>query len=145
MDRIYPIELQLNRTSPSDTEAPFLNLNLCISYGTVSTNIMINGIILIWYSQFPFYWMPMSPGVPHMGLTYLSLLDSPELLRILVTLAAVIKPWLPNFLDRAIVLFLNFLRRFRNFIADSALVETYSVILKTLLQQDISEPEFYGD
>ena len=39
MDRIYPTELQLNRAKPSDTEAPFLDLNLCISYGTVSTKI----------------------------------------------------------------------------------------------------------
>ena len=33
----------------------------------------------------------MSPGVPHMGYIYLSLLDSPELLQILVTLTAEIK------------------------------------------------------
>ena len=56
--------------------------------------------------------MAMSPGVPHMGYTYLNLLDSPELLQILMT---------------------------------SALLEKYSVSLKTLLQQGISEPEFYGD
>ena len=86
----------------------------------------------------------MSTGVPHMGYTYLNLFDSPELLQVLVTLTAVIKPLLPNFLGRAIVI-LNFVRRFRNFIADSALVEKYSVSLKTLLQQGISEPEFYGD
>ena len=60
----------------------------------------------------------MSPGVPHMGYTYLSLLDSPELLQILVTLTTVIKPLLPNFLGRAIIV-LNFVRRFRNFIADT--------------------------
>ena len=62
----------------------------------------------------------MSPGVPHMGYTctYLYLLDSPGLLQILVTLTAVIKPLLPNFLDKAIVI-LNFVRRFRNFIADT--------------------------
>ena len=34
VDRIYPTELQLNRTNSSDTEAPFLVLNLCISNGT---------------------------------------------------------------------------------------------------------------
>ena len=39
MDRIYPTELQLNRANSSDTEAPFLDLNLCIAYGTVSTKI----------------------------------------------------------------------------------------------------------
>ena len=38
-DRIYPTELQLNRANSSDTEAPFLDLNLCISIGTVSTKI----------------------------------------------------------------------------------------------------------
>ena len=31
--------LQLNRANYSDTEAPFLDLNLCISHGTVSTII----------------------------------------------------------------------------------------------------------
>ena len=39
VDRIYPTEFQLNRANSSDTEAPFLNLNLCISNGTVSTKI----------------------------------------------------------------------------------------------------------
>ena len=87
----------------------------------------------------------MSPGVPHMGYTYFNLLGSPELLQILVTLTTVIKPVLLNFLGRAIVI-LNFVRRFRNFNRrHSALVEKYSVSLKTLLQQGISEPEFYGD
>ena len=39
VDRIYPTELQLNRANSSDTEAPFFDLNLRISNGTVSTNI----------------------------------------------------------------------------------------------------------
>ena len=62
--------------------------------------------------------MAMSPGVPHMGYTYLNLLDLPELLQILMTLTNLIKPLLPNFLGRAIVI-LNFVRRFGNFIADT--------------------------
>ena len=37
---------------------------------------------------------------------------------LLMTLTTVIKPFLPNFLGRAIVV-LNFVRRFRNFIADT--------------------------
>ena len=45
----------------------------------------------------------MSPCVPHMGYTYLDL-DSPGFLKFLVTLSAVIKPLLPNFLGRAIVI-----------------------------------------
>ena len=39
VDRIYHTELQLNRANSSDNEAPFLDLNLCISNGTVSTKI----------------------------------------------------------------------------------------------------------
>ena len=39
VDRIYHTELQLNRAYSSDTEAPFVDLNLCISNGTVSTKI----------------------------------------------------------------------------------------------------------
>ena len=35
VDRIYPAELQLNKSNSSDTEAPFLDLNLSISNGTV--------------------------------------------------------------------------------------------------------------
>ena len=37
VDRIYPAELQLNKANSSDTEAPFLDLNLSISKSTVST------------------------------------------------------------------------------------------------------------
>ena len=39
LDRIYPTVIQLNRANYSHTEAPFLDLNLCISNGTVSTKI----------------------------------------------------------------------------------------------------------
>ena len=39
VDRIYPTELKLIRANSSNTEAHFLDLNLCISNGTVSTKI----------------------------------------------------------------------------------------------------------
>ena len=39
VDRVYPAELQLNKAYSSDTEAPFLDLNLSLSNGTVSTTI----------------------------------------------------------------------------------------------------------
>ena len=39
VNRIYPAELQLNKANSSDTEAPFLDLNLSISNGTVSTKM----------------------------------------------------------------------------------------------------------
>ena len=61
-------------------------------------------------------------------------------------LTTVIKPLLPNFLGRAIVRYFKLRKAFSKFYRrHSALLEKYSVSLKTLLQQGISEPEFYGD
>ena len=55
VDRIYPTELQLNKTNSSGTEAPFfLDLNLCISNDTVSTKIYDKRDDFDWYNQFPF-------------------------------------------------------------------------------------------
>ena len=78
-----------------------------------------------------------------MGYTYV-LLDSRELLQILVTncrnkalTAKLLRQGYPSFKPRKA--FSKFYRR------HSALVEKYSVSLKTLLQQGISEPEFYDD
>ena len=45
--QIYPTELQLNKANSSDIEAPFLDLNLSITNGIVSSKIMINEMILI--------------------------------------------------------------------------------------------------
>ena len=39
VNRIYPAELHLNKANYSDAEAPFLDLNLSISNGTVSSKI----------------------------------------------------------------------------------------------------------
>ena len=39
VDQIYPAELQLNKAIFSDTEAPFLDLNLSVSSGSVSTKV----------------------------------------------------------------------------------------------------------
>ena len=39
VNQIYPPELQLNKANTSDTEVPFLDLNLSISNGFVSTKI----------------------------------------------------------------------------------------------------------
>ena len=37
--QIYPTELQLNKANSSETEAPFLDLNLSITNGIVSSKI----------------------------------------------------------------------------------------------------------
>ena len=39
VSQIYPTELQLNKANPSDTETPFLDLDLSIINGIVSTKI----------------------------------------------------------------------------------------------------------
>ena len=39
VNQMYPPELQLNKASTSDTEAPFLDLHLSISNGFVSSKI----------------------------------------------------------------------------------------------------------
>ena len=46
VNHIYPLELQLNKTNVSDTEAPFLDLHLSISDGFVNTKIYDNEMIL---------------------------------------------------------------------------------------------------
>ena len=78
--RIYHTEHQLNRANSSDTEAPFLGLNLCVSYGTVYTKSYDKRDNFDFDMSISLFWMAMSPGVPYMGNTYLNLLDSPELL-----------------------------------------------------------------
>ena len=145
MDRIYPTKLQLNRANSSDTEAPLLDLNLCISNGAVSTKIydkrddfdfdIVNFPFLDGYVP-----RPTSYGV------YIS-----QLIRF-----AKASSNLNDFNYRNKALTAKLLRQgyryfklrkaFSKFYRrHSALLETYSVSLKTLLQQGISELEFYGD
>ena len=109
VDRIHPTELQLNRAN--STEAPFVWIWIYVYLKIYDKRDDFDFDIV----NFPF----LDGDVPRRtsyGVTYLILLGSLELLQILVTLTALIKLLLPNFLGRAIVI-LNFVRRFRNFIA----------------------------
>ena len=145
VDRIYPTELQLNRANSSDTEAPFLDLNLCISNGTVSTKIYDKrddfDFDLV---NFPF----LDGDVPRRTSygVYIS-----QLIRF-ARASSNLNDF--NYRNKALTAkllmqgyryfklrqaFSKFYRR------HSALLEKCSVCLKTLLQQGISEPEFYGD
>ena len=113
-----------------------LDLNLCISNGTASTKVYDKRDDFD-FDIVNFLFLDGDvPGVPHMWYTYVNLLDSPQLLQILMTLTAVRQGYRYFKLRKA---FSKFYRR------HSALVEKYSVNLKTLLRQGISEPEFYGD
>ena len=69
VNRIYPAELQLNKANSSDTEAPFLNLNLSISNGTVSTKIYEKRDDLIMMLLISCYLMETSLDV-HVRHTY---------------------------------------------------------------------------
>ena len=145
VDRICPTELQLNRANSSDTEAPFLDLNLCISNGTVSTKIYDKRDDFDFdIVNFPF----LDGDVPRRTSygVYIS-----QLIRF-----ARASSNLNDFNYRNNALTAKLLRQgyryfklrkaFSKFYRrHSALLEKYSVSLKTLLQQGISEPEFYGD
>ena len=86
----------------------------------------------------------MSPGVPHMGYTYLNIrfarassnLSDFNYRNKALTAKLLRQGYLYFKLRKA---FSKFYRR------HSALVENYSVCLKTLLQQGISKSKFYGD
>ena len=144
VDRIYPTELQLNRANSSDTKAPFLDLNLCISNGTVSTKMYDKRDDFDFdIVNFPF----LDGDVPRRTLygVYIS-----QLIRF-----ARASSNLNDFNYRNKALTAKLLRQdYRYFIRKafskfyrrhSALIEKYSISLQTLLQQGISEPEFYGD
>ena len=145
VDRIYPTELQLNRTNSSDTEAPFLDLNLCISNGTVSTKIYDKRDDFDFdIVNFPF----LDGDVPRRTSygVYISQLI------IFARASSNLNDF--NYRNKALnaKLFRQGYRYFKLrkafskfYRRHSALLEKYSVSLKTFLQQGISEPEFYGD
>ena len=72
VDRIYPTELQLNRANSSDTEAPFFDLNPCISNGTFSKIYDKRDDFDFDIVNFPFLDGEV-PRRTHMWYTYLNL------------------------------------------------------------------------
>ena len=145
VDRIYPTELQLNRANSSDTEAPFLDLNLCISNDTVSTKIYDKR------DDFDFdkvSFLFLDGDVPRRTSygVYIS-----QLIRF-ARASSNLNDF--NYHNKALTAkllrqgyrYFKLRKAFSKFYRrHSALLEKYSVSLKTLLQQGISEPEFYGD
>ena len=145
VDRIYPTELQLIEQILPIPRHLFLDLNLCISNGTVSTEIYDKR------DDFDF------------DIVIFSFLDGdvPRRTSYGVYISQLIRfarasSNLNDFNYRNKALTAKLLRQgyryfklrkaFSKFYRrHSALLEKYSVSLKTLLQQGISEPEFYGD
>ena len=135
----------INRANASDTEATFLDLNLCISNGTVSTKIYDKRDVF----DFDIVNSPFSgrryPPAYLIGV-YISQLNR----------SARASSNLSDFNCRNKALtaklhwqgyrYFKLHKAFSKFYRKhSSLVEKYSVSLKTLLQQGISEPELYGD
>ena len=143
--QIYPTELQLNKANSSDTEAPFLDLNLSITNGIVSSKIYdkrddFNFEIV----NFPFLDGDV-PRSPSYGV-YIS-----QLIRFARVCSNV-----DDFNNRNLFLTAKLLKQgyryhkirkaFSKFYyRHSELIVKYNIGLKTLLQQGISEPIFYGD
>ena len=143
--QIYPTELQLNMASSSDTEAPFLDLNLSIKNGIVSSKIYdkqddFNFEIV----NFPFLDGDV-PRSPSYGV-YIS-----QLIRFARVYSNV-----DDFNNRNLFLSAKLLKQgyryhkirkaFSKFYhRHSELIVKYNIGLKTLLQQGISDPIFYGD
>ena len=143
--QIYPTELQLNKANSSDTEAPFLDLNLSITNGIVSSKIYdkrddFNFEIV----NFPFLDGDV-PRSPSYGVYIFQLIrfarvgsnvdDSNN--RNLFLTAKLLKQGYRYHKIRKV--FSKFYYR------HSELIVKYNIGLNTLLQQGISEPIFYGD
>ena len=143
--QIYPTELQLNKANSSDTEEPFLDLNLSITNGIVSSKVYdkrhdFNFEIV----NFPFLDGDV-PRSPSYGV-YIS-----QLIRFARVCSNV-----DDFNNRNLLLTAKLLKQgyryhkirkaFSKFYhRHSELIVKYNIGLKTLLQQGISEPIFYGN
>ena len=145
VDRIYPTELQLNRANSSDTEAPFLDLNLCISNGAVSTKIYDKQDDFDFdIVNFPFLDCDV-PRRTSYGVYISQLIRFARASSNLIDFNYCNKALTAKLLRQGYRYF-KLRQAFSKFYhGHSTLLEKYSVNLKTLLQQGISEPEFYGD
>ena len=143
VNRIYPSELQLNKANVSDTEASFLDLHLSISDGFVKTKSYDkrDDFDIV---NFPFLYGD-NPRSTSYGV-YIS-----QLIQF-----ARVSSHVDDFNTRNKVLTAKLLRQgykyhklrkaFSKFYRRHLdIVSKYNVGLKTLLQQGLSEPEFFGD
>ena len=141
--QIYPSELQLNKANSSDTEGPFLDLNLTISDGFVSSKIyhkrydfdIINFTFLD--EDIP---LATSCGVYVSQLTRFASVSSH------VTDFNTRNQFLTAKLLKQGYRYHKFLKTFSKFCQRHYnLVSKFNTGLKSFLKQGLSEPEFYGD
>ena len=138
--QIYPTELQLNKANSSDTEAPFLDLNLSITNGIVSSKIYdkqddFNFEIVNSHFLMEMFLAPL-PMV-YIFLSLIVLLECDFNNRKLTLTAKSLKQGYRYHKNQ---------KAFSKFYhSHSELIVKYNIGLKTLLQQGISEPIFYDD
>ena len=145
VNRIYPSELQLNKSNVSDAEASFLDLHLSISDGFLKTRIYNKRDDFDFdIVNFPF----LDGDVPRSASygVYISQLirfarvsshvDDFNTCNKVLTAKLLRQGYRYHKLRKA---FSKFYRRHFD------IVSKYNVGLKTLLLQGLSEPEFYGD
>ena len=144
VNRIYPSELQLNKANTSDTDAPFLDLHLSISNGFVSSKIYDKRDDFDFdIVNFPF----LGGDVPHStsyGVYISQLIRFARMSSHVADFNAHTKSLTAKLLQQGYrhhklrKTFSKFYHRHYE------LVSKFSVGLKTLLHQGLSEPEFYG-
>ena len=145
VDHVYPTEFQSNKANSSDTEAPFLDLNLCISNGTVSTKIYDK-----WNDfdfdvvNFPFLDGDVSRRTSY-GVYISQLIRCARASSNLSDFSCRNKALTANLFRQGYRYFKLRKASSKFYSRHSALAEKYNVGLITLLQQSISEPELYGD
>ena len=150
MDRIYPTELQLNRKKGKRKILPiprhlFLDLNLCISNGTVSTKIYDKRDDFDLYIINFFFLDGDVPRRTSYGVYIFQLIRFARASSNLSGFNCCNKAFTAKLLRQGYRYFKLRMAFSKFYRTHSALLEKYSVSLKTLLPQGISEPEFYGD
>ena len=145
VNRIYPPELQLNKANTSDTEAPFLDLHLSISNGFVSSKIYDKRDDFDFdIVNFPF----LDGDVPRStsyGVYISQLIRFARVSSHVVDFNACNKSLTAKLLQQG-YRYHKLRKTFSKFYCRHyELVSKFSVGLKTLVHQGLSEPEFYGD
>ena len=145
VNRIYPPELQLNKPNTSDTEASFLDLHLSISNGFVSSKIYDKRDDFDFdIVNFPFLDGDVPRSISY-GVYISQLIQFARVSSHVVDFSARNKSLTAKLLQQGYryhklrKTFSKFYRRHYE------LVSKFTVGLKTLLHQGLSEPEFYGD
>ena len=145
VNQIYPPELQLNKANISDTEAPFLDLHLSVANGFVSSKIYDKRDDFDFdIVNFPF----LDGDVPRRasyGVYISQLIRFARVCNHVTDFNARNKCLTAKLLQQGYryhklrKIFSKFYRRHYE------LISKYNVGLKTLLNEGLSEPEFYGD